>query len=204
MSESTNDTKIILADDGELATEFDIDPPIPAPVGRMHELMEIFDFSPNDLEANRRGQLSLRQYISLRTQTGGLLLGLGMVAFLCVVAATIVPLQWLVLGFAWATFLYWRSSAVRRGQDILADLHDKTMGEAIGEVDLSVLNKGRAHYRMRVAGETFEISRDAHSRLGEREWLHVYYLPTSKILLSVETVEDKGDARSKAKHHTER
>jgi hypothetical protein len=171
-------------------------------------------FTRNDLEENRRGKISDRQWIRLvlrslkpASYTGGTL-----AAWLCCCYAvqTMVPsiVLWitgmkgyglaLVGGITLASVVAFLVSIIKSGRTVGLVIADLSVGKAAfseGRV-LTSRGDGQGLSLARLCGEQnywyvlnnqyFEVDMEAHAALPDRMLFRLYHTPRSKMLLSIE------------------
>ncbi len=174
-----------------------------------HRLMNALGFTPLDLDANRNGFMSKEQRRRLREEQrsniGNYVLGAAALMFGAVLAfmASLSSIQRhtataigdalgaliLCVGFAggavvviWLLLTKWRR--------IEADLDRGTVCGASGHISLDVLpSEAQVNCTLKLAGHTFEICKAAMLALRDGEPYHVYFLPNTNRILSIELFE---------------
>ncbi len=164
------------------------------------DLMTALNFTEADLDANRDGQLSEEQYVSLQSKRTYWRYGvIGITGFAVILSAAgirmlpgydyapanIVMLFCLLFGgiqFLTA-FYYWM-----RYRAVTSDLRDQTVAAAQGIAMLESLGFGKM--TVRVGDRTFMMKDKAGLAFKNGDPYCLYYAPHSKILLSAEWLRE--------------
>lgn len=172
---------------------------------RQQELMNVFGFTQSDLETNREGRLTKFQAQKVMKRESNrwkvpMFAGLFIVLLpmICLISPVfilslpvrsngLVPLTLLFSPIVFAGLVFFRQGFFRR-QHIKSDINlgrvEAVQGIAI--VDISDRNHTP---KLTIQNHHFAVSRNALLRIKHLEPHIVYFLPRSKIIVSVEVVE---------------
>jgi hypothetical protein len=127
-------------------------------MGHREELLRRFHLDREDLEANRRGQLSQRQARALvrsgvRNLLGALLIGLALAAILYAVASKpLAPIQWILAAVLAAAALVVGAIDFRRTRQAASEARVECLTGAI-----RVQMRSRAGWYLLIDGQSFRL-----------------------------------------------
>ena len=166
-------------------------------------LMETFDFSEDDLDVNRMGQLSRRQAVRLNKQrqtqvlgaTGILIVGIftvlvifGVVSAARMTYQALSTLAGLSLFFLLPSWIIWS-----RASKLINDLQRNRVAIIEGLVDLSVQGVQTANYLLHVGDTSFTVKQKMFLAFKNGDPYRIYYTPHSQQILSVEWLRENDD-----------
>lgn len=161
-------------------------------------MQDTFYLEPDDLDANRQGEITPRQQERVRGQMRSAMLGVGCLSLLAVIPALVLaalaqsPLVWVIVGggFILLAFRY-RTTLQEIGSRRQAIETDLAAGQAAAvEGQLQKKQTGRASYYLGVDDQFFLVPRQVYETAPEDAPAVIYHLPQSRHLLSVELAEE--------------